>query len=210
MLLKKMYKPWRNKNSLTYSMSLSIIIILMAVSATQLTSMVMLNGNTFTSYDVYAKYSNDQAQSIVNECDSSNCGNISPQNQADGTAFAPIVAISGGGQGEQGPPGPQGAPGPDKELEVREVDGVADFIPAGERGRSVAECAPGEVATGGGMNISPLQGDTPNTINPNEVVDSGTPIPGTTTNWDVSAVNPGPNDLVIRSFAQCAKLVDAP
>lgn len=62
-----------------------------------------------------AKYSNSQAQSLVNEYgvgDSAdaNCGIISPQTQADGRAMSPIFSFPGG-QGEQGPPGPQGPQG---------------------------------------------------------------------------------------------------
>ena len=87
-----------------------IAIVLVAVSTMQLSSMVLPNGNV-----VYA-YSNSQAQSLVNECgvgDSAdaNCGIVSPQIQADGTAISPILSLSGG-QGEQGPPGPQQAPNP--------------------------------------------------------------------------------------------------
>ena len=60
------------------------VIILVAV-----TSMVSFNGNTVTQ--VYGKYSNDQAQSLSNDCQAvgdlsgaPNCANNGLQNQADG------------------------------------------------------------------------------------------------------------------------------
>jgi hypothetical protein len=52
--------------------------------------MVVSNGNS--ANNAYAKYSNSQAQSLINDCGegdsgaSPNCAIVSPQMQADGTA----------------------------------------------------------------------------------------------------------------------------
>ena len=73
-----------------------IAVLLVAMSTAQLSSILLSNGNV-----VYA-YSNSQAQSLNNDCEHGNCGNIGPQSQADGNAFAPIISLTGG-QGEQGP-----------------------------------------------------------------------------------------------------------
>lgn len=59
--------------------------------------MISLNGNSIAAPNsVYAKYSNNQAQSFVNECgvdESSgiNCVASGPQTQADGSATATHV-----------------------------------------------------------------------------------------------------------------------
>ena len=55
---------------------------------------------------VDAKYSNSQAQSLVNECAGSApiCVNQGPETQSDGTASAPIVSLPSR-EGAQGPPG---------------------------------------------------------------------------------------------------------
>lgn len=92
------------------------VIIFLVVSTTQLSSMIVLNSNTILAPNtVFAKYSNNQAQSLVNECgvgDSSgpNCANNGPLTQGDGIASSPIVSQSGG-QGPAGPQGPQGLKG---------------------------------------------------------------------------------------------------
>lgn len=85
-----------------------IMIVLIAVSTVQLSSIVLPNGTV-----VYA-YTNNQAQSLSNECDVidssgvSNCQNSGPQTQADGTASSPITfQISNfGQQGTQEPTEP--------------------------------------------------------------------------------------------------------
>jgi hypothetical protein len=69
--------------------------------------MVLLNGD-ITNY-VYAKYSNDQAQSFVNECGQDgvtgiNCGNNGPLMQGDGLASSPVITLFGGGGQQQEPP----------------------------------------------------------------------------------------------------------
>lgn len=192
-----------------------MIILVVGMSTTQLTSMVTLNGNTFTSNDVYARYStNSQTQSFANECDTSNCANSGPQTQADGTAIAPVISLFGGGQGEQGlpgPPGPKGEPGPagpagpqgpDKELQARVVSGDVVEVSSNELELAVAECDPDEVATGGG--IANTGGG--NVINP-FTADSQQEDPP---RWEMNVINPDPNPIGIEAFAVCAKLVDAP
>jgi hypothetical protein len=173
MLHRNMYKTWRNnQRRLSASVSLSIIILIVGVSTTQLTSMVTLNGNPSTFNDVYAKYSNDQAQSLANECGISdatgvNCGINSPLMQGDGLASSPIVTQSGGGQGEQGPPGP------DKELQVRTVVSSEYVLvpPLASREISV-ECNPDEVVTGGALL---LFDDFDNYGNPS-ILEAGLPV----------------------------------
>ena len=75
------------KKNLGLPVSLNVrFIILVAVSTVQLSSMTVASGNA------YAKYSNNQAQSLVNDCDvfdsgrAPNCQNNAPQITADGTA----------------------------------------------------------------------------------------------------------------------------
>jgi hypothetical protein len=159
-----------------------------------------------------AKYSNSQVQSFVNECghdESSgiNCVASGLQTQADGSATAtPIVSnvVGQGQQGPPGPPGPQGPPGPDKELQVRTIipsEGVG--VEAGESAVVEAQCAPDEVVTGGGTSYVPVD-PTANEINPLEL-DLATPD-----GWGFRVDNPGPSDVGISTFAQCAKLVDVP
>jgi hypothetical protein len=161
----------------------------------------------------YAKYSNSQAQSLVNDCQvggsggSPICANNGPLIQADGTANIPINSQISNleGEDESGPAGPEGPPGPsgsDKELQVRSVDGNPLSIPSGQQGvRSVA-CGPGEVATGGSYTISPFL----NVINPDIITDEGL---GSNV-WFVTVNNPGPNAIEIVPHVQCAELVDVP
>src|SRR5918995_2567452 len=137
------------------------VIIFLVVSTTQLSSMIVLNSNTILAPNtVFAKYSNNQAQSLVNECgvgDSSgpNCANNGPMTQGDGTASSPIVSQSGG-QGPAGPQGPpgiqgeQGPPGPDKELQVRTDSGDVLTVAPDTTLTVTAPCNSDEVATGGG------------------------------------------------------------
>lgn len=87
--------------------------MLLAEVVLLLATLAVSNSNT----DLYAKYSNSQAQSLVNECgqdESSgiNCVANGPQTQADGSAMATPIVSNAGGQGQQGPPGPPGPEGP--------------------------------------------------------------------------------------------------
>jgi hypothetical protein len=103
-----MYNDWKRNRALPVSLSVSVILLL-AVSTTQLSS----NGN-IASDNAYAKYSNNQAQSLVNECginESSgvNCATNGPQIQGDGCATTPLISQS---SGQRGPVGPAEAAGP--------------------------------------------------------------------------------------------------
>lgn len=213
---------------LTYTSVIAIVLI--AVSTSQLSTMILSNGNIGSL--VYAYSTNSQAQSIDNNCEHGNCAILGPQTQADGTPIAiPVVQVKEGeGEGEQGPPGPQGEqgpkgdigpggpegpegpkgdtgdtgpPGPEQALEVRTVVGDTVTIGPVDRGSAAAICDEDEVVTGGGMHVTPRSAGfgNPNTINP-QLLD--TPVPR---EWHVGAFNPGPGDLEITAVAQCSKLV---
>jgi hypothetical protein len=183
---------------------------------------LLSGGSTITNY-ANAKYSNSQAQSIVNECgldESSgiNCVANGPQTQADGSATAAPIVSNAGGQGEQGPPGPpgpqgpqgeQGPPGPNKEIQARIVDGEVVIVEPGNREVARAFCNPGEIATGGGLEVSPTSpfGD-PNRVNAHYAVTGQ--LQFETDRWIVSYDNPGPNSVLIQAAAVCAQLVDVP
>ena len=79
------------------------IILVVAVSTSQISSVVLFNGNV-----VYA-YSNNQAQSLTNECGidgltNLNCANNGPLMQGEGMASSPIVTQSAGRQQEPSEP----------------------------------------------------------------------------------------------------------
>src|ERR687891_222184 len=86
--------------------------MLVALPTVQLSTLIVASGDA--TGNAYAKYSNNLAQSLVNDCGvgdsrgAPNCIINSPQIQADGSANIPMVSSSGG----QGPPGPQGPAGP--------------------------------------------------------------------------------------------------
>ena len=202
----------RNSSSFKRYTSI-IIVVLVAVSTVQISSAVVFHDRIINN--VYARYSNDQAQSLVNDCEHGNCGNNGPQSQADGNAFAPVISLSGG-QGEQGPPGQQGPkgdtgdtgpPGPKQELQVRTVSSDFVTVQPNSEGFAHADCAADEVATGGGVIESP---PLTNEINP-FVEDLGgqVGIPPKSA-WVFFYDNPGPEEVLIQAFAECAKLVDAP
>lgn len=115
-----MYNYLKRNRILPISVSVSVLILLVASTA-QVSSMIPLSGNSITSPNtVYAKYSDSQAQSLVNECGEGepsgiNCANNGPLMQGEGLASSPVVTQSGSGQGQQGPPGPPGPQGPQGE-----------------------------------------------------------------------------------------------
>lgn len=151
-----------------------------------------------------AEYSNNQAQSLVNECgldESSgiNCVANGPQTQADGSATATPIISNAGGQGQQGQPG---LPGPDKELQVRQVIGNTETVEG--QGLSKAVCDSDEVVSGGGATYA-MSDFGPNEINPT-ISDYATLDNG----WEAFALNHGPNPMTIEAYAECAKLVDVP
>src|SRR5919106_1170334 len=101
------------KKNLALLVSLAVsVIILVAVPTVQLSTLMVASGDA--NGNAYAKYSNNLAQSLVNDCGvgdsrgAPNCIINSPQIQADGSANIPMVSSSEG----QGPPGPQGPAGP--------------------------------------------------------------------------------------------------
>lgn len=100
----------RNQRLKLYTSVLAIVFT--AVSTAQLSSMVALNGDI--TNNVYAKYSNNQAQSFVNECGLDgvtgiNCANNGPLMQGDGLASSPVITQFGGGQrGTEPTPPPTG------------------------------------------------------------------------------------------------------
>ena len=94
----------------------AIAIVLVAVLTSQLSSMVLSNGNVGNV--VYA-YTNNQAQSFVNECglDGSigpNCASNGPQTIGDGVANAltPLQISNSGQRGTQEPTEPPTEPQP--------------------------------------------------------------------------------------------------
>jgi hypothetical protein len=192
-------------------MSVSVIMIMLvvaALSATQLSSIVPSNGIV-----AYA-YSNSQAQSFVNECGLSGttspiCVNNGPQTLADGTA---PISIQNSNPGQPGPKddtdGPQGPPqgppgGPAGQLLVTQVVGNTVEVPPGEQRQSEAMCEPGEVATGGGFDLDAFT-ESNNQINPVvRSVGDGLSQPN---GWSVEYFNPGPNAVSVQAFAECASL----
>lgn len=188
-------------------MCASALMIVLAVSTLQLSSILLTNDNV-----VYA-YSNSQAQSLNNECgvDGSsgpNCANNGPQNVGDGTATALTPLQISGGQGERGPPGPpgpQGPPGPDKELQVRTVLGPEGDVEGGQLDSTSAECDPDEVVTGGGHALGGAENNIVNVPH----ADIGLPEMQPNA-WQLEVGNPGPDEIPFRAFAECAKLVDVP
>lgn len=197
-------------------------------------ALVLLSGIGSTIKYAKAEYSNNQAQSFVNECgldESSgiNCIASGPQTQAHGSATAIPIVSNAGGQGQQGPPGPPGPQGPQGEQGPRGDTGATGLQgPQGEQGPpgpdkelqvrqvigntetverqgfSKAVCDSDEVATGGGATYA-MSVFGPNEINPT-ISDYATLDNG----WEAFALNPGPNPMIIEAYAECAKLVDVP
>jgi hypothetical protein len=167
-------------------------IILVAVSTMQLSSMIVSNGNAASN--VYAKYSNNQAQSLINECgigESSgvNCAINGPQIQADGSATTPVISQT---SGQRGPAGPSES---EQKLQVRTVIGDSTIALPGFT-TATASCAPDELATGGGIATG--------TVLPGSIyADMGIPRDAPNT-WTLLYINPGPTSISIRAFAECA------
>ena len=93
-----------------------IAVLLVSLSTSQLTTMVLSNGNVD---NVAYAYSNNQAQSFVNECglDGSigpNCASIGPQTIGDGVANAltPLQISNSGQRGTHEPTEPPTEPQP--------------------------------------------------------------------------------------------------
>lgn len=148
----------------------SVLMIALAVSTSQLSTMVLSNASVDS---VVYEYSNSQAQSFVNECGLDESSGINfvangPQTQADGSTLAtPIISNAGGQgqqrpsgpeglQGERGPAGPEGPQGPKgdtgergpagpmQKLQVKTVEPSSVRVPAGEGRQVVASFASAE------------------------------------------------------------------
>jgi hypothetical protein len=191
------------KKNRTLPLSLEVkVIILIVVSAAQLSSMVGSN-DYFAADNVYAqRYSTnlEQASSLVNNCSGDDessqiCVNTNPQTQGKDNNVNTQVTT------------PAGPPGPDQVLEKRQVSSVIPspsipIVQPGGTGTFSAKCNSDEIVTGGGYRMSngafgivEFQGET--------VTDS---IPA----WTVSVTNHGSTLFTFEVFAECVKLVDAP
>ena len=125
-----------------------------------------------------------------------------------------------GATGATGPAGPAGATGatgatrpagPTQELQVRTVPGNLVTVPSGQVGSSRASCAADELATGGGTTISNPGSNQVNEPDVDFGTRSGSLGPTDAPNqWHFGLFNPGPNSMDILSYAECAKLVNAP
>lgn len=106
---------------------------------------------------------------------------------------------SKGDTGATGPQGPQGVAGPAglaESLQITRRFPPATLIPPNSSGESVAQCLPGEKATGGGYFTFPVQGHFPwsvivNTSYPSSI---GLADPDT---WVVGAINNDPTGQII-------------
>jgi hypothetical protein len=191
------------KKNLTLPVSLNVrVIILLVVSAAQLSSFIASNGY-FAADNVYAqRYSTnfEQAASLVNNCSGDHessqiCVNTNPQTQGKDNDVNTRVTT---------PPGPAG---PDQVLEKRQVisttpPGTLPIVQPGQISTRSAECNSDEIVTGGGYRISTgafgvveFQGET--------VTNS---IPA----WTVTIQNRGDSLFIFEVIAECVKLVDAP
>lgn len=180
-------------------------VTLIAVSTSQLSPIVLFNG------DVVYGYYNSQSQSNANDCGLDqttgiNCANNGPLMQGNGLASSPVIAQSAG-QDQQGPQGPPGPPGPDKKIQTRIVESDVRIIPPDPNFSLItATCASDEVATGGGYSVQEQLGVHDNLIN-YQVIE---PDPGQLANaWELRIQNPGPETIEVVTFAVCAKLADA-
>jgi hypothetical protein len=182
----------------------AIIIVLITISASQITFIL-------TSYDNTAnakKYSNhfEQAASLTNECSGEHessqiCVNNNPQTQGKDNDVNTQVSTPPGPQGppgQQGPPGeqgPPGPPGPTANIETIQRESEQVVIHPGAVDHATATCNPDEKVTGGGFSGSPG-------------LDHVTSLrDGDTNDWVAGAVNPTSQDKIIISFVECAKVV---
>ena len=107
-------------------------------------------------------YSNNQAQSLDNNCNigsggSANCGTNGLQTQADG---APLISISGG-EGQQGPPGPQGPKGDIGDTGLQGPQGWTG--PKGDTGETGPQGTAGPQGVHGPQGLTGPKGDTGDT-----------------------------------------------
>jgi hypothetical protein len=180
------------------------------------TSVIMLlivavigsSSNNFIPQNVYAgKYStiNEQAASPVNNCSGDNCIINNPQTQTQGkdnVVNTEITTRSGSSGPPGATPGPGPGPGPNQQqLQVRQVNGDPTLVLPNSSGAAVANCDPNENVTGGGLIFGEIGSVLSNEINPQyseRASENG---------WEVTYFNPGPRDINILAFAECASLV---
>jgi hypothetical protein len=188
MLQKKMYNNCKRNRALSVSIS---VVILAALSTTQLLSMVTSNDNIPAVNKVYATLSDDERQSRI---------------QAHGTDSMPMNLQLSNPRNEiaQVPPSPPGPPFSKQQLQVTQVSGPTVRVLANEIGESLATCATDEILTGGGTVFFADAGNKPL-----ETEIDG-PLNTPPTEWQYRVDNPGPGQVFIRAEALCAKLVDAP
>lgn len=225
------------RNRIVGISSIILILNVVTISTSQLSTMPTNGDNTVN--DVYAKYSNSQAQAPVNDCGvgdlhgAPNCIINSPQIQADGSANIPIVSSSGG----QGPPGPLGPPGPQGPPGADGAQGPAG--PEGPQGEQGPQGIQGEQGPpgpdkelqvrrvdGNGVEVPAGEfGFDQATCASDEVVTGGGIQTGpedaneinpdsadfsVLNGWRYNYFNPGPDTVFIRASAECGKLVDVP
>ena len=145
-----MYNNWKRPVSIS-------VLVLVAVSTMQLSSMITLNGNVIVD-NVYAqKYSNnfEQAASLVNKCSgdgesSQICVNNNPQTQGeDNVVSTPIYS-------EINNPVEEAAR---QVLQTHRIFTESISVPSGQSRTLTAECPSDEVATGGGLFVGTVQGN---------------------------------------------------
>jgi hypothetical protein len=182
---------WEKNQALLVPIS---VIILVAVSTTQLSSTVVSNGNIPAVNKVYATLSDEERQSRI---------------EAHGIDNTPMNFQLSNPRNEiaQAPPSPPGPPFAKQVLQVRVVNtGLVTVQPGGGSGEAVASCAPDEVVVGGGM----IALSDPRGISLDTESEHPTTGPINPTDWQYGITNVGPNDVRIAATALCAKLVDAP
>jgi hypothetical protein len=197
-----MYNNLKRNRALPISIN---VIILVAVSTAQLSSMVASNDN-IAADPVYAKRHStnfEQAASLVNDCSGDHessiiCVNNNPQTEGENNVVnTPINSLINNPVEEA----------PKQVLQVRQVAGSEITIPALGTATAVAECDADEFVTGGGFETDEIGSDIFlegfGTIH--EFAISGPPA-----GWFVRFGNPSTVSGSFHAVAECAKLVDAP
>src|SRR5919106_1662194 len=112
---------------------------------------------------VYAKYSNSQAQSLVNDCgivgsSGINCDNNGPQTLGDGAATA-LTPLQISNPVKEGPPGPQGPKGDTGDTGLQGPTGEQGLAgPAGQMGPQGEQGPAGPQGPQGEQGEQGLQG----------------------------------------------------
>src|SRR5919106_5538135 len=110
---------------------------------------------------VYAKYSNSQAQSLVNDCgivgsSGINCANNGPQTLGDGAATA-LTPLQISNPVKEGPPGPQGPKGDTGDTGLQGPPGEQG--PQGDTGDTGPQGPTGEQGLAGPAGQMGAQGE---------------------------------------------------